>query len=147
MLNFITTFVHFLSKDLFRSARSTALAWLPRFRLAVLSFGLNFDVFICEAGLGRYLRPRSRWPGRNIFDKVASLSLNSGQNGIIFVVCVLPLKSVRISSISKVTIIHKSTTVAIDTSLTSTVFALFLEFYLGRLGWNSSLNGPQKSSR
>ena len=71
---------------------------------------------ITPAGLARYISVT----GRSIFDKIASLSQSSGQNGIIFVVCVLV--SMRISSISKVTIVHKSTTVAIDKSLTSTVF-------------------------
>ena len=60
MLNFVTTFVHFLSKDLFISARSTALAWLPRIRLAALFFGLNFDVFIWNTSPPSH---QLDWPG------------------------------------------------------------------------------------
>ena len=42
----------------------------------------------------------------------------------------------RISFISKVTRIHKATTAGNNTSLCSTISVLFLEFHLGRPGWN-----------
>ena len=57
-------------KGLFIWARSTGLARFPRSRLAT----------------------PARWPGRNIFDKIASCSPDSGQNGIILVLYVFPLQ-------------------------------------------------------
>ena len=34
----------------------------------------------------------ARWPGRNVFDKIASLSPDSGQNGIILVLYAFKLQ-------------------------------------------------------
>ena len=55
-------------------------------------------------------------------DKIALLSQHSGQNGIIFVLYVFPLeKLLRISFISKISLVHKATTATNDTSLCSTI--------------------------
>jgi len=45
-------------------------------------------------------------------------------------------RSMRISFISKVTRVHKATTVVNDASLYSTILVVFLGFHPGRPGWN-----------
>ena len=56
----------------------------------------NIDMFKnIDEGPGwkfSHMNTPARWPGRNIFDKIASLSPDSGQNGIILVLYVFPLQ-------------------------------------------------------
>ena len=75
-----------------------------------------------------HMNTPARSPGRNFLNKIASLSQHIVQNGIILVLYVFPLRSMRIIFISKVTRFHKAVTVANNTNLCSTILVVFLEF-------------------
>ena len=73
-------------------------------------------------------------PGRKVFDKLASLSQQGGQNGVTLLCMHFHVKSIRISFITKVTRVNKAMIVANDTSLCCVILALFPEFHFGRPG-------------
>ena len=80
-------------------------------------------------------------------DKIASPSQHSGQNGIILVLYVFPLKSIRISFISKVIRVHKAMAVSNNASLCSSISVVFLEFIPVDRVEISHMNIPQNLSR
>ena len=52
----------------------------------------EISVFATEISVTRMKIFPARWPGRNIFDKIALLSPDSDQNGIILALYVFPLQ-------------------------------------------------------
>ena len=76
-----------------------------------------FSTEISATGLKISPHKHPSWqPGRNVFDKIASLSQQSGQNDI-FSLCMLFLfGSMRINFVTKVTGVNKTSTVANDTT-------------------------------
>ena len=69
----------------------------------------------------------ARLPGQKLFDKLASLSQQGSQNGIILPFMYFHFSGIRISFISKVAEVDKATIVANDTTLCCAI--LFLEFH------------------
>ena len=94
-----------------------------------------------------HMNTPARSPGRNFLNKIASLSQHIVQNGIILVLYVFPLRSMRIIFISKVTRFHKAVTVANNTNLCSTILVVFLEFTSVDRAEISHMNTPHNSSR
>ena len=133
------------TKGLFIWARSTGLARFPRSRLATLFF---VKTSMCSyegpgwpgyRDLGSHMNTPARWPGRNIFDKIPSLSPGRGQNGMNLLFYVFPFqRSMQNSFIDKVTRVHKVLTVANSISLCSTIFVVFLR----RSSWSTGLKFP-----
>ena len=87
----------------------------------------------------------ARLPGRNVFDKLALLSHQGGQNGIILSCMHFNFKTIQISFINKVTRVNKAMIVASDTSLGGAILVLFLELSPGHRVEISYMNRRQKS--
>ena len=81
------------------------------------------------------------------FDKLALLSQQGGQNGIILPCMHFHFKSIQISFISKVTRVDKAKIVVNDTSLFGAILVLFLEFRLGHRAEISHMKRQQHSSQ
>ena len=84
-----------------------------------------------------------RLPERNCFDKLASLSQQGVQNGIILPCMHFHFKSIRINFITKVTRVDKAMIVANGTRLCGAIFVLFLEFRPGHRCGISHMNNDK----
>ena len=129
-------------------ARLTGLARLPRSRLTPIS-SVRIPMCSYEKAGYRDLGNRDEnfpiWtlqPGQSFPDKLASLSQQGGQNGIILSNMYFHFRSIRINFLSKVTRVNKVTKVTNDTSLCWAILVLFLEFHPGWPCWRQNTSQP-----